>query len=89
MKRSTIWDIIFVLAVLGAASVLFVGCVHVAYEPPLAMPTRPPIRFFMCDTDKVCMTQTDADLFSKWVDKLDAFETGRQRVISGQEPTPK
>lgn len=83
------WSLLLFGMGLGALLAALSGCVHVAYEPPLAMPTRPPIRFFMCDTDKVCMTQADADLFSKWVDKLDAFETGRQRVISGQEPTPK
>jgi hypothetical protein len=67
---------------------LFSACVHVVYEPPLPMPIKPTWHFFICDTDKVCLTQTDADLLDKWLDKLNAFEDGRQRIISGQEPIP-
>lgn len=84
--RSWRWDVLVFGIGLGALLAMLSGCVHVAYEPPLPMPARPAWHFFLCDTDKVCLTQADANALNRWLDKLDAFEVGRQRVISGQEP---
>jgi len=67
------------LRILLAAGLLG-GCVHVAQEPLLPLPERPKIRFFLCDTDKVCLSQADADLLAKFLDQLNAFEAGRQRL---------
>ena len=74
----TTWTIRVVLIV---STLLFLGCVHVVSEPALPLPTRPAWHFFVCDTDKICLTQADADLLNKWLDKLSAFEASRQRVI--------
>lgn len=62
------------------ALLLFSGCVRVAYEPALEMPTRPQIHFKLCG-ELVCLSQEDADKLAKYLDKMNAFEAARQRSI--------
>ena len=65
----------------AALLVLLTGCVRVAYEPSLPFPEKPAWRFFLCDTDKVCLTQADANKLNKWLDKVEAFRAGRSRLL--------
>ncbi len=69
-----------------AAALLLGGCTTVAYEPPLPFPEKPAWRFFLCDTDKVCLTQQDANALNKWLDKIEAFRAGRSRLLGGADP---
>lgn len=59
---------------------LLAGCVTVAYEPALPMPERPKLHFFLCEPN-VCLSQEDADKLAKYLDKLNAFDAARQRMI--------
>jgi hypothetical protein len=75
-----------VRALLLAGALALAGCVHVFQEPALEMPQRPSIHFFRCGPEEiwVCMTEPEAVALGKWIDKLDAFEAGRQRLL-GQD----
>lgn len=76
-------------ALLLAALLLATGCASVAYEPPLPFPEKPAWHFFLCDTDKVCLSQADANALNKWLDKVEAFRAGRSRLLgqgAGEPP---
>jgi hypothetical protein len=44
------------------------------------IPGGPPVTFFL-QQGNVCMGQDDADQFGKWLDELDAFSAGRDRLL--------
>lgn len=64
------------------------GCSWFARFKPeptvLPFPEPPALRFVLCDTDKVCLSQADGAKLSAWMDKLKAFQAARLRLL--QEP---
>ena len=65
-----------------AILLLTAGCTGVVREPALAIPERPPIRFYLVTgSGMVCITEADGDKLEKWIDELDAFEAARQRLL--------
>ena len=69
----------FIILILAALFLLF-GCVHVVQEPALPYPERPGIQV-VCHDGACCMTRDDAVLFLKWLQKLNEFETARERLL--------
>ena len=58
------------------------GCVR---EPYPKLPDRPPVIFFSCDTDKVCMTKPQADVLAEYFEKLNAIDAERARRMKKKE----
>lgn len=67
--------------------ILLAGCASWRREPALLeFPQPPHVEFFLCRIPKehismVCLSQDDASALVKWMDKLDAFEAARQRLL--------
>ena len=57
------------------------GCVHVAYEPALPMPTRPEITFSRCAPGFICISEADANKLLKYSRQLLEFEQERNRLL--------
>ncbi|HSE02883.1 MAG TPA: hypothetical protein VLK35_01920, partial [Methylomirabilota bacterium] len=69
--------------VLAGGLLLLVACARWRPEPAtLPFPTPPAITFARCDTDKICLTEADAERLAKWMDQLRAFEAARARLLT-------
>jgi len=69
-------------AIILALALLFLlgGCVHVATEPGVPYPARPPLQV-ICRAGQCCMSAADADAFLNWILKLNEFERARAELL--------
>jgi len=65
--------------VVSLLAILLAGCVHVANEPTLPFPERPPLQV-LCREGRCCMSSEDAAAFLKWIEKVNEFEAARKRL---------
>lgn len=68
------------ILLMAALLLLFGGCVHVATEPALPYPERPPITV-TCRDGACCMSRDDAVAFLRWLQKLNEFEQARAESL--------
>jgi len=72
------WGLLLLLLVCPGCSAVF----HA--EPALDFPAWPKTKFTLTEQGAFCLDQDDMQAFSKWLDKLRAFEAARQRLLKAK-----